>query len=99
MLYIILVLLLINLYFSIKRFDMVFITTLKRVCISTVVNSLLLIFVILAMLIELLSGTNVLICIIGSITALLTVVFDSLTINKYVKLKTKEEDESNVFKR
>lgn len=93
MLYLILVFLLGNLDFSINRFNMVYMTTLKRECIYTAVDSLLLIVVIITALFEFLSGTNVLICISCIITALLIVVFDSLTINKYVKIKIKEEDE------
>lgn len=93
MIYLLLIIVLLNLYFSIKRFDMLYVTTLNTMCVYIVLDCLALLAVIYATFIEFISGEDMALLIVCILVSLLTIVFDALTINKYVKIKTSRKDD------
>ena len=94
MIYLLLITVLLNLYFTVKRFYMSYVTTLNAICIYTILNSLAFVAIIYAAFIGFTSGKNVVLFIICILVSLLIVVLDALTINKYVKININKKDDN-----
>lgn len=87
--WVILVIVVINLYCQIKRFDGVFKGTLACVCIDIITNTIAVLFASIALFLEILNQGQYKILMVIVLVLLITEMFIALTINKIVKGITK----------
>lgn len=87
--WVVLVIVIINLYCQIKTFDGVFKETLAGICFDLILTTIAVLFATVALFLEILAqGQFVLLAIIVSVL-LITEIFEALTINKVVKVTKK----------